>query len=468
MRFLRRAPDELTQRQREVLALLRRGLTNEEIGRELGISTDGAKFHVSQILSKLQLSSRHEAASLPPEVGARRPWWAALAPLPLLREMKWSTAASVAGAAVTAGGIVAIVVLAWGVAVTGSGSSVVVERDGDACAPTVREEFLRQQALVEWDVYCPSKLPDGFRLATAEDAPPEPPHLGADARPTIDMMDEGPMTFITRLVRSDGAEIVVAQGVGLSSFDQGFGAPRTAAMFGNLSAALYGDDQPTVVAWADDLGRMVSVHRLGPNALDEIAAEMRTVRLREPQLRDALLSVLELSDGYPPQGSSWLPAGDTLHPIPDQACLELLALPSPAAVASFTDLGSATVREMVIQFHRPEEADAYMGQVRIVGEQCAPESDQLSITTRALPYAAIGDDVVGFRLTTSAEFAPAQRAVTDVVAVSVDELVTLLLWFQFSALDDPPPGDLHLQRLLEAAAERLQAFAEAYEEGAGT
>jgi DNA-binding CsgD family transcriptional regulator len=116
MRILRRGPDELTGRQREVLALLRRGLTNEEIGRELGISTDGAKFHVSQILSKLQLSSRHEAASLPPEVGARRPWWAgALAPLPLLREVKWSTAASVAGAAVTAAGVVALVVLAWGV-----------------------------------------------------------------------------------------------------------------------------------------------------------------------------------------------------------------------------------------------------------------------------------------------------------------------------------------------------------------
>jgi DNA-binding CsgD family transcriptional regulator len=116
MRILRRAPDELTERQREVLALLRRGLTNEEIGRELGISTDGAKFHVSQILSKLQLSSRHEAASLPPDAGARRPWWAgALAPLPVLRDLRWDWLAYGAGAAVSIAALLALGVLAWGV-----------------------------------------------------------------------------------------------------------------------------------------------------------------------------------------------------------------------------------------------------------------------------------------------------------------------------------------------------------------
>jgi DNA-binding CsgD family transcriptional regulator len=105
-------PDELTPRQRQVLALLRRGLTNEEIGRELGISTDGAKFHVSEILSKLQLSSRHEAASLPAEVGARRPWWAALAPLPLLRDVRWDFLGYGAGASVSIAALLAVGVLA--------------------------------------------------------------------------------------------------------------------------------------------------------------------------------------------------------------------------------------------------------------------------------------------------------------------------------------------------------------------
>ena len=57
-----RHPDVLTPRQWEVLRLVREGLSNEEIARRLGISTDGAKFHVSEILSKLGVTSRGEAA----------------------------------------------------------------------------------------------------------------------------------------------------------------------------------------------------------------------------------------------------------------------------------------------------------------------------------------------------------------------------------------------------------------------
>jgi hypothetical protein len=40
----------------------RTGKTNTQIGEELGISLDGAKWHVSEILSKLQAESREEAA----------------------------------------------------------------------------------------------------------------------------------------------------------------------------------------------------------------------------------------------------------------------------------------------------------------------------------------------------------------------------------------------------------------------
>jgi DNA-binding CsgD family transcriptional regulator len=55
-------PDILTPRQFEVLELVREGLSNGEIGRRLGISTDGAKFHVSEIITKLGVTSRREAA----------------------------------------------------------------------------------------------------------------------------------------------------------------------------------------------------------------------------------------------------------------------------------------------------------------------------------------------------------------------------------------------------------------------
>ena len=56
-------PDVLTPREWEVLALLREGLTNEQIARRLGITERGAKYHVSEILSKLGLDSRKEAAT---------------------------------------------------------------------------------------------------------------------------------------------------------------------------------------------------------------------------------------------------------------------------------------------------------------------------------------------------------------------------------------------------------------------
>jgi DNA-binding NarL/FixJ family response regulator len=55
-------PDVLTPRQWEVLELVREGRSNGEIARELGISRDGAKFHVSEILTKLGVSSRRDAA----------------------------------------------------------------------------------------------------------------------------------------------------------------------------------------------------------------------------------------------------------------------------------------------------------------------------------------------------------------------------------------------------------------------
>ena len=52
----------LTPREREVLDLVRQGLTNAEIGRLLFISTTTVKVHVLHILEKLGAKSRAEAA----------------------------------------------------------------------------------------------------------------------------------------------------------------------------------------------------------------------------------------------------------------------------------------------------------------------------------------------------------------------------------------------------------------------
>ena len=52
--------DQLTPREREVLRLIARGYTYKEIARELYISSKTVETHVSSVLRKLQLSTRHQ------------------------------------------------------------------------------------------------------------------------------------------------------------------------------------------------------------------------------------------------------------------------------------------------------------------------------------------------------------------------------------------------------------------------
>jgi DNA-binding NarL/FixJ family response regulator len=62
-----RAPDplqELTDREREILGLIGTGLTNREIGQRISLSEKTIKHYVTNILQKLQVRSRVEAALL--------------------------------------------------------------------------------------------------------------------------------------------------------------------------------------------------------------------------------------------------------------------------------------------------------------------------------------------------------------------------------------------------------------------
>lgn len=56
------AVNELTPREREVLACLGRGLSNQDIAAELAMAEATTKTHVSRILTKLDLRSRVQAA----------------------------------------------------------------------------------------------------------------------------------------------------------------------------------------------------------------------------------------------------------------------------------------------------------------------------------------------------------------------------------------------------------------------
>jgi len=54
--------DQLTPREQEVLRLIARGLAYKQVARKLSISIKTVETHVSSVLRKLQLSSRHELA----------------------------------------------------------------------------------------------------------------------------------------------------------------------------------------------------------------------------------------------------------------------------------------------------------------------------------------------------------------------------------------------------------------------
>ncbi|GAB4528327.1 MAG: response regulator transcription factor [Anaerolineae bacterium] len=63
----------LTEREREILQLVSRGLSNKEIAETLGLSVGTVKIHVSNILGKLNVSNRTEASMRALQMGLISP-----------------------------------------------------------------------------------------------------------------------------------------------------------------------------------------------------------------------------------------------------------------------------------------------------------------------------------------------------------------------------------------------------------
>jgi DNA-binding NarL/FixJ family response regulator len=69
------ALDELTDREREVVALVAEGLSNQEIAERLFLSPATAKTHVSRAMSKLRARDRAQLVVIAYESGLVRPGW---------------------------------------------------------------------------------------------------------------------------------------------------------------------------------------------------------------------------------------------------------------------------------------------------------------------------------------------------------------------------------------------------------
>jgi DNA-binding CsgD family transcriptional regulator len=132
--------EELTSREREVLELLRLGLTNGEIARRLQISPDGAKYHVSEIIGKLGVRNRYEASTWP----ERPSWWlGAVAPFGLLlREVRTSWIAALAGAAAGIAVAAGIGFLVWGLMRTDGNDANAVDANPTPLAPQALERLV--------------------------------------------------------------------------------------------------------------------------------------------------------------------------------------------------------------------------------------------------------------------------------------------------------------------------------------
>ena len=120
-----RHPDVLTPAEWRVLDALREGGTNAEIAARLGLSLDTVKYHISNMLAKLELRDRRALASWRPE--ERRGRLGALFTVPtfvwaVARPIAWVGAGMAAVAGVVAG-VVALVALVAVMLVTAGGGA---------------------------------------------------------------------------------------------------------------------------------------------------------------------------------------------------------------------------------------------------------------------------------------------------------------------------------------------------------
>ena len=248
-------PGVLTPREQEILILIREGLTNDQIAHRLGISESGARYHVSEILSKLGVESRYEAAQWAGEVAAPR---RAAAPA-LLGKFGW--AGKYAAAGVIGAAMLGLVALAIGVVVS-------QDRAGSPRAPMVETLAGTQEEDLQGPFF-------GYRDGPASQAVfDRPVDVAADRDGNVYVADQGSGRL--RVIRPSGTveslagpgEVEIPQRApGLPSLP-GMPPPGTHSGFFHQLAAIDVDGQGSVFIAGSD----TRMYRLEPSGSYSVIA----------------------------------------------------------------------------------------------------------------------------------------------------------------------------------------------------
>lgn len=271
---------DLTERQREVARLVADGLTNAEIGERLGISLDGAKYHVSELLTRLNLERREQVGEWVQEQS---------------RGKRRYALALVGMAAVLVTAVVVVALVATngeGDELPASGSPVPTSSDeaGGSVEPTA------------------AGSPSSTDLDAAESLyqPVAWDHPTRVNRTPPSSLDEA---IKERVVHADGWQF---EGTPPAVFDlDAFDGEVCPALPGGVGRAQSGDwvlDSSSVDVDGDALPtgqRMFTLYPVAPDFLDEVGVVESTVRIRAvdaenwqaTHLTEALWTLDELADG---------------------------------------------------------------------------------------------------------------------------------------------------------------------------
>lgn len=336
---------------------------------------------------------------------------------------------------------------------------------GEACATGSRAEFVRQQQTVHWSVYCPSELPDGFRLAGPDD-PEDVSQLGGmgpggDLTPTLDSLNPGGGTFITRFVGPAAAQIVVVQGAGASIYTLRDAAGNLISngeldgAFGDLAGRLYPGDPPRVTA-GDSLGygRMIVGYGVAADVVGRMAAAMRPVDASG--VRSALFSLADLQTiapdldwvvAWPPDPTGedvrapsvcgkGIDEGDRLA----EAVVRFEPAGQPGAAADAG--GHGPFLQQAVAMFPPGGAQRYIDRMAGILAQCATPYEQKAadgsheadVTLTRAGYADLGDQSLVFRRSSRS---PVQGADTDIALIRRGDDLAIVLRFETAPAGGP-------------------------------